>query len=179
MRTEFFNVCVERYHSMEQRVLRSHYTRYRDIPFSVVELHDWLKEKFNAANGTPRCEYCAVPLSLQTVQLDHRRPIAQGGDLGLANLALACKSCNEQKGSMMPVAWTQLGRLVNNEFKCAHCGHLQPAVFNSVDRTDVLGRLQKALKLVIPRSRLAQGERKANGTAQRVVPHLRTPPSAS
>jgi hypothetical protein len=57
---------------------------------------------------------------------------------------------------MMPVAFTALLRLVND-----------PQLFNHVDRTDCLGRLQKALKLAIVRGRKPQTER------VRIVPHVK------
>lgn len=45
------------------------------------------------------CEYCRVPLSF-AASLDHRLPIARGGQHGLDNLSVCCVRCNQLKGQL-------------------------------------------------------------------------------
>jgi hypothetical protein len=47
-----------------------------------------------------RCEYCLAPEIIYnfTFEVEHITPLARGGKSELANLALACRSCNLYKG---------------------------------------------------------------------------------
>lgn len=45
-----------------------------------------------------RCYLCGKSLTLKTVTLDHRIPLSRGGSCWPANLAPACRRCNESKG---------------------------------------------------------------------------------
>src|SRR3954467_6101132 len=45
-----------------------------------------------------RCEYCRTDLQGHDYELDHINPRALGGDDSEANLALACRRCNRNKG---------------------------------------------------------------------------------
>ena len=54
-----------------------------------------------AARARHQCEYCLAPevaFNLE-FEVDHVIPIARGGTDDLANLALACRSCNARKGT--------------------------------------------------------------------------------
>lgn len=56
------------------------------------EVREYLLEKWNRT-----CAYCGaenVPL-----EIDHIRPRSRGGSNRVANLTLACRPCNEKKGS--------------------------------------------------------------------------------
>lgn len=46
-----------------------------------------------------RCEYCHYPelLSSAPLSIDHIQPQSRGGGNDLANLALACRRCNERR----------------------------------------------------------------------------------
>lgn len=45
------------------------------------------------------CAYCNAPLSLKTATIDHVIPVSRGGSRwSLANMALACHACNNEKG---------------------------------------------------------------------------------
>lgn len=44
-----------------------------------------------------RCYLCDIQLSLETVTLEHRKPLSRGGSNWIANIAPACKFCNSRK----------------------------------------------------------------------------------
>jgi 5-methylcytosine-specific restriction endonuclease McrA len=48
-----------------------------------------------------RCEYCGYPQEASPIPLevDHIIPQAKGGRTTLTNLALACRRCNQHKGT--------------------------------------------------------------------------------
>ena len=48
-----------------------------------------------------RCEYCQAPENIFNChfEVDHVRPVANGGTIDLANLALACPACNLYKSN--------------------------------------------------------------------------------
>lgn len=56
-----------------------------DQLFAKCEYHGW------------RCYLCQRSLTIQTVQMDHRSPLARGGSNWPANLAPACGPCNLSK----------------------------------------------------------------------------------
>lgn len=41
-----------------------------------------------------RCAYCAIPLDLSSMTIDHVQPRTRGGTSALENLVAACVSCN-------------------------------------------------------------------------------------
>lgn len=55
------------------------------------------------------CEYCGAP---NARSVDHIRPISQGGNHRLSNLAAACMPCNLAKGGRTPGQWKR-ARLTN------------------------------------------------------------------
>lgn len=56
------------------------------------------KRLFSGKRNRP-CTYCSKPLSYKRATLDHMTARSKGGK-NIGNLALACRSCNERKGSM-------------------------------------------------------------------------------
>lgn len=44
-----------------------------------------------------RCAYCGTPMELKAMQVDHIHPKVMGGTDDLANLAPACRYCNNYK----------------------------------------------------------------------------------
>lgn len=48
------------------------------------------------------CYWCEAPLTLDTSTLEHIIPIARGGLDNANNRTVACKPCNENRGSGMP-----------------------------------------------------------------------------
>lgn len=43
------------------------------------------------------CHYCGVALTMDTMTLDHVRPLSAGGKTVAHNLVAACRTCNETK----------------------------------------------------------------------------------
>jgi len=61
-----------------------------------------------------RCRYRgAVPAGLRRRQLDHVHPVFRGGQSDLANLVLACSTCNSAKSSRLDVVPMPLAELVD------------------------------------------------------------------
>lgn len=48
------------------------------------------------------CHWCQTPLTLNTSTIEHIVPLARGGLDCANNRTLACKPCNEERGSEMP-----------------------------------------------------------------------------
>jgi 5-methylcytosine-specific restriction endonuclease McrA len=46
-----------------------------------------------------KCCHCNRSLSLETATLEHVIALSAGGDWSIGNLRLACKNCNEERGS--------------------------------------------------------------------------------
>ena len=57
--------------------------------------------------GTDKCVYCNDPLSKQTISIEHVEPRSQGGGGG-GNKCLACRTCNNSKGSRSLDDWYPL-----------------------------------------------------------------------
>ena len=55
-----------------------------------------IKPKLKARDGGFQCFYCKQPLG-GSYHIDHKNPIGNGGKHELANLALACLQCNQEK----------------------------------------------------------------------------------
>ena len=51
------------------------------------------------------CAYCLSPLTEATATVDHVIPLAQGGTHRLANLVVACGSCNSMKNARTVEQW--------------------------------------------------------------------------
>lgn len=45
-----------------------------------------------------RCYLCHEPGTLETLEIDHRKPLSRGGTNWIANLAPCCTKCNQAKG---------------------------------------------------------------------------------
>lgn len=58
------------------------------------------KRNLLSKSGKGKCRYCGAKLTRATATIDHVRPRSGGGYDRLANFVLACKACNQAKGSM-------------------------------------------------------------------------------
>lgn len=47
-----------------------------------------------------RCQYCGQEVDLKEMQVDHIKPLHNGGGNALDNLRCACRACNYRKGTM-------------------------------------------------------------------------------
>ena len=51
------------------------------------------------------CAYCDAPLSESNRHFDHKNPLHRGGRHSIANIVLACETCNLRKGHKPYVQW--------------------------------------------------------------------------
>lgn len=58
---------------------------------------DWLIRQCSALLGKP-CKYCHREVTIFNFSIDHSKPISRGGERGLDNCTLICKTCNLTKG---------------------------------------------------------------------------------
>ena len=66
------------------------------------EVREYLLEKFGH-----RCAYCGGLSGDRVLNIDHVVPSSRGGSDRVSNLALACRTCNEAKGSLLPEEWAR------------------------------------------------------------------------
>ena len=63
----------------------------------------WWKRK--CAKGA--CHYCGAPVKPKELTMDHVVPLIKGGRSTKGNVVPACKTCNTNKKSMLPMEWDQ------------------------------------------------------------------------
>lgn len=56
------------------------------------------KHFFDIFHG--RCAYCGTEVTFRGMQIDHKVPLAAGGEDALANMYPACRSCNHYKHTL-------------------------------------------------------------------------------
>jgi len=140
---EFNTLIRNRYRSMQTRFGPRFSKRGRvirpgqHIPFTVNEYQQWHLEQLGGTpTGRAECVYCHHKVGVEDLEADHRVAPSQGGSLGFDNLVPACAPCNKQKGEMTDMGFHRLLDLLN-----------QPN-FREVDRTNILGRLQRETKFL-------------------------------
>lgn len=47
-----------------------------------------------------RCAYCGTRITFRGMHIDHKQPLANGGDDSLENMFPACRSCNHYKHTL-------------------------------------------------------------------------------
>jgi len=156
---DFLSKSRSRYKRMKHESIMQ---GWNEAPYSLIDFRNWLIEQLGGMQGTARCEYCNAVVDIHTLEIDHRLPVVQGGTMEFMNLAISCKCCNQQKGGMRAPAFIRLLQLANDTATC-----------NEIDRTDLLGRLQSALKLALLAQKQARGASKQPPAAVRVMPHVR------
>lgn len=57
--------------------------------------------------GAGVCYYCGQQHSPRDLTMDHIVPLGRGGRSVKANLVPACKQCNNQKKTMLPLEWEE------------------------------------------------------------------------
>lgn len=73
---------------------------YQQGELRGYEVREYLLEKFSR-----KCAYCHienVPL-----EIEHYIPKSRGGSNRISNLTLACRTCNEEKGNLLPEEWIE------------------------------------------------------------------------
>lgn len=78
------------------------------------QTNGWIpSSKLSAWEGAQAkvCHWCEV--ECDTYHLDHRVPLARGGEHSLRNLVISCPACNRRKGARCPIEFAQsMGRLL-------------------------------------------------------------------
>lgn len=72
---------------------------------------------YNLAKG--KCAYCGKYLSFRAGHIDHRVPLAKGGNNGIGNLEWTCPQCNQGKSSKLLIEWLQERSISEQFFKVA------------------------------------------------------------
>lgn len=79
-----------------------YFARKRLLPYTLTNRQ--MEEIVSGGGG--RCFYCG---NVDNLEFDHFVPLSAGGGTTRANIVLACKRCNTQKGKKMPFEFlTQL-----------------------------------------------------------------------
>lgn len=72
----------------------------------------WWKRRI----ATGRCHYCGRQMGPRALSMDHVVPLIRGGRSSRGNVVPACKECNNNKKSLLPVEWEDyLRRLAAHE----------------------------------------------------------------
>ncbi|MBE3593543.1 MAG: HNH endonuclease [Candidatus Carbobacillus altaicus] len=74
------------------------------------EVKEYLLQKFGH-----RCAYCLGESGDPVLEVEHVVPRSRGGTDRVSNLAIACRTCNEEKDNLMPNEW--LGTLQRSKRK--------------------------------------------------------------
>ena len=128
---EFMRVTGQRYDSMDARMEKK---KLPPLPFTKVQFRSFVIAALGGTeDGAISCRYCRKICTISEVAVDHEMPLSRGGSAGLENLGLPCSNCNQAKGSMAPGEFLALIEFLETKIPRA--------------RTDVLGRLAKAIKL--------------------------------
>ena len=53
------------------------------------------------------CYYCGRNIPAKELTMDHIVPLARGGKRTKGNLVTACKECNNNKKSLLPMEWDE------------------------------------------------------------------------
>jgi hypothetical protein len=160
---EFTRITRQRYSAMVTRFAPQYDKLGRlaklgyTVPFNLAEYRAWYRHKLHGnLNGTAECEYCGANLHMYAMQTEHRLPPVQGGSMDLSNLCAACDQCNQQKGEMSDTAFIVLRKLITNRLTVDDIltrddedRDIPVLNFTDIDRTDLLGRLQRCLRLTI------------------------------
>jgi len=69
-----------------------------------------VKDRMFGDSARKPCHYCGVKLTRDQATFDHKQPLSQGGYDKGKNGVIACKSCNEAKGSMSYEMFMRIAR---------------------------------------------------------------------
>jgi 5-methylcytosine-specific restriction endonuclease McrA len=82
----------------DEEYLRRERAKARELRCS-----QWWKNRI--AQG--KCYYCGAQVPPKELTLDHVVPLVRGGSSSRGNCVAACKSCNSQKQSLLPIEWAE------------------------------------------------------------------------
>lgn len=111
-------------------VVRSSYETFQLPAVMVMNYYIHSKKKnkiFSAASKRNvfvrdgfQCQYCGIPVTMNTGTLDHVIPTCRGGPNTISNVVCSCKACNNRKDNMTAeeyYAWAKKNKSVDPE----HC----------------------------------------------------------
>lgn len=81
---------------MDEAVIRQERAKAKELRKS-----GWWQRKL----GAGICYYCSQRFDPRELTMDHIVPLGRGGRSVKANLVPACKECNNQKKTMLPLEW--------------------------------------------------------------------------
>lgn len=84
-----------------------HRRRARELSAPGTHTKEDVELQYRMQNG--RCWWCEKPVE-KNYHVDHRIPLARGGDDSPGNLVISCPQCNQSKGAKLPHEWC--GRLL-------------------------------------------------------------------
>lgn len=155
-RVDFLTVTSRMYGHMKDRpVIKA----AGGVPFTLEQFRQDVLSVMGTKDGVLQCRYCRGHFTIGEVAADHAIPLSRAGGFGLDNLDYPCRNCNQAKGSMKPQEFTDLIEFLERKLPDA--------------RTDVLGRLAKAVSLAAAARRaqtLARAATRPSGPAPSVRP---------
>jgi hypothetical protein len=80
-----------------------------ELSFTLEQFRDWLRPFVDT-----KCR-CGTKMTIKGLAVDHKIPIARGGNWGLDNLQVLCKSSNFRKGQLLPDEFEALEDFVNTK----------------------------------------------------------------
>src|SRR5919109_5123909 len=86
------------YEPVDPAELRRERARARELRNS-----QWWKRRIS----TGVCYYCRRQVGARSLTMDHIVPLGRGGKSIRGNVVPACKDCNTQKKSLVPVEWSE------------------------------------------------------------------------
>ncbi|MDA8219955.1 MAG: RNA-guided endonuclease IscB [Dehalococcoidales bacterium] len=123
-------------------------TGYQQGTLAGYEVREYLLQKFGH-----RCAYCGGLSGDPVLEVEHTTPRSRGGSDRTSNLAIACRTCNQEKGDRTPEEWALAltgSRKEIDRVRMAGCARvreqakapLRDAALMNATRWAVLGRLR-------------------------------------
>jgi len=76
--------------------------KYQQGTLAGYEIREYLLEKYQHT-----CQYCGGESKDPVLEWEHKVPKSRGGSDSVRNATLACRCCNQAKGSMRPEEWLE------------------------------------------------------------------------
>ena len=143
--TAFLEITRRQYGHMAERMKRS---KLPPLPFDLEQYRaDVLGVMGGKEDGAIQCRYCHRWFTLAEINVDHAKPLSQGGSAGLDNLDYPCAADNDGKGGLTVAQYLDLLRYLDG--------------IHPLARKDILSRLKRA-------NALAAGARRARALAAKL-----------
>ena len=96
---------------------------YQQGELAGYEVKEYLLLKFDH-----RCAYCDGLSKEPVLEVEHETPRSRGGSDRVSNLAIACHTCNQEKGKRTPEEWAEDLRPSHkaiDQVRAANCGRVR------------------------------------------------------